>query len=84
MNIDKLSKSQYARILCGVACIVLGAFFLIEHIMVWEEIAFFDFIGHEWLGFVLILVGILINMNWSRERLSEEIKGILNKWRKNE
>lgn len=63
----------YNKKLFGVGFIVLGGFFVIEHIWTWDEFAFWDFIGHEWLGLILILFGILINVNWSRGRFSKEL-----------
>ena len=44
--------------------LTVGAFFLLEHIYTWEEFSFKDFIGHEWLGFVMMIVVIIFNFNW--------------------
>lgn len=74
MDTNTISFWKYNKILAGVSMIGLGAFLLIEHIWTWGEVAFFDFIGHEYLGFLLIIGGILLNMNWSKDRLSKEIR----------
>jgi len=70
---------NYFKNVFGSGAIVLGAFFLIEHIYKWEELSFFDFIGHEWLGLALILFGVIINVNWSKGRLSIELKNLYSK-----
>jgi hypothetical protein len=57
----------YLRKLYGSAAVVVGSFFLAEHIWTWEAVDFFDFWGHEWLGFALILLGIGLNINFKRK-----------------
>ena len=70
---------SYNKNLFGAGSIVLGAFFLVEHIFRWNEVAFWDFIGHEWLGIVLIVFGIVLNTNWSFKRFSKEFERWLSK-----
>lgn len=64
----------YSKNLWGIVLILMGTFLLVEHIWTWGELAFWDFIGHEWLGFILILAGIILNINISKDRLSKELK----------
>lgn len=63
----------------GVGSIVLGGYFVVEHILVWDEFSFWDFIGHEWLGLLLILFGIGINVSFSKDKFSKELTS-LKKW----
>lgn len=72
MEISK--KSKYYRKLFGGGSILLGAYFVIEHIWNIGEFSFYDFIGHEWLGLLLIVVGILLNINFSKKNLSKELR----------
>jgi hypothetical protein len=69
------SKKKYSKNLFGILFIGAGAFLIIEHIWAWGEFSFFDFFGHEWLGLILILLGIGINLNF-KTPLSEELKKI--------
>ena len=69
-------NENYYRNLWGAICIGLGAVLLIEHILMWESLWVLDFIGHEWLGFILILVGIGLNLKLGR--LSKEIKRFIS------
>jgi len=55
MNQLKMDKKYYKK-LWSVALILLGAYLIIEHILVWGQLDFMDFWGHEWLGFILILI----------------------------
>lgn len=48
----------YLRKLWGGFAMAGGAYLIGEHIIVWGEFEFFDFIGHEWLGLVLLLGGL--------------------------
>lgn len=70
---------SYLKKLFGVCSIVTGGFLVGEHIWTWEEFSFFDFIGHEWLGLILILFGIGLNINFSKDRFSKELKKLFNK-----
>lgn len=66
------SLKKYSKNLFGMLFIAAGAFLIIEHIYMWGEFSFFDFIGHEWLGLVLIVLGILINLNF-KTKLSSQL-----------
>jgi len=70
---------KYIKRLYGVGAIILGGYLVVEHIMVWGEFSFFDFIGHEWLGLLLILSGIFVNVNFSKANLSKELKKLFKK-----
>lgn len=50
---------SYVKKLYGAGFVAVGAFFLIEHIYNFG-FELFDFFGHEWLGVVLIIIGIII------------------------
>lgn len=67
------TKKKYLKNLSGILSIMIGAGLIIEHIYMWGEFSFYDFIGHEWLGFVLIIVGIILNLNFSKKNLSKEL-----------
>jgi len=49
-------KKTYIKRLYGGGLIALGAFFLIEHVYSWG-FDWNDFLGHEYLGIYLILIG---------------------------
>ena len=57
---DKENKigMKYYKKLWGGAFISLGLYFIIEHLIVWGEFEFSDFIGHEWFGLLLFLIGV--------------------------
>jgi len=60
---------KYTKNLYGALLILAGAFLLIEHILVWKELTFFDFFGHEWFGFILIIVGIILNISFKKQEV---------------
>ena len=62
------SLKKYTKNLFGILGIGAGAFLIIEHIYMWGEFTFYDFIGHEWLGLLLILGGIVLNLNFWRKK----------------
>jgi len=64
------NRKKYTKNIYGVIAILAGAFLEIEHILRWGQVDFLDFFGHEYLGFLLILVGILINVNWKKKGTS--------------
>mgnify|MGYP001590973958 CR=1 FL=1 len=63
---------SYGKKLWGSVSILLGAGLITEHIWSWGAFETLDFIGHEWLGVLLILVGIVLNAQ--NTGLSKEIK----------
>lgn len=68
------SLKKYSKNLFGMLGIGAGAALIIEHIHMWGEFTFYDFIGHEWLGLLLILAGIILNLNLSKKNLSKELR----------
>jgi len=58
---------KYTKNLYGIAAILLGAFFCVEHIYSYGRLDFYDFLGHEWLGIILIIVGIILNISFKRK-----------------
>jgi len=65
-DIRSRDKKTYLKNLYGILSILAGTFLLIEHIFNWGEFTFFDFFGHEWLGFILIIFGIILNINFKK------------------
>ena len=55
----------YTRLLSGML-IVSGAFLILEHLFVYEGFDLLDFMGHEYYGFGMIIIGLLISMKWSQ------------------
>lgn len=66
-------KKKYTKNLFGMGSIIIGAGLIVEHIYMWGAVSFYDFIGHEWLGFILIIVGIVLNLDLSKKSLSKEL-----------
>ena len=71
-------KTEFKK-LGSVILIGSGAFLLIEHTMTYSGIDLFDFLGHEILGIVLIVVGILTANRWGRLKFKEGLKHTLEK-----
>jgi uncharacterized membrane protein YdcZ (DUF606 family) len=58
-------KRSYVRRLFGAALVVVGAFFLAEHVYQFG-FELYDIIGHEYLGLLLILSGAALTLRWKR------------------
>lgn len=56
----------YVRRLFGTASVVLGAFLLAEHIYRFG-FEVYDVIGHEYLGLLFILIGIVLTIRWKKD-----------------
>lgn len=75
------SLKKYSKNLYGMISIGVGAILVIEHIWSWGEFSVKDLLGHEWLGLLLIVGGIIANLNfktpWSKEliKIINKIKG---------
>ena len=67
MVIQDRTDTHYVRNLWGVFFVLSGAGLITEHIWTWGEFTFFDFIGHEWLGVLFILIGIALNVSFRRK-----------------
>ena len=63
-------KKEWKR-LGSISLIGVGAFLLIEHIYTYGGVDLWDLLGHEWLGIVLVLVGILTANRWGALRMKE-------------
>ena len=51
----------------GSGClIVAGSFLMMEHLFVYEGFDLLDFIGHEYYGLGMILVGFMLSMKWGQ------------------
>ena len=81
MNPETITLKKYIKNLSGVCLIGLGAFLLIEHIWSWGELSFFDFLGHEWLGLIMIIVGVGLNISFKTRVSIQLIK--VYEWLKN-
>jgi hypothetical protein len=62
---------QYVRRLFGAGIALLGSFLLIEHIYHWG-FELYDIIGHEWLGLLLIVLGILLTLRTNKTSTPDE------------
>lgn len=68
MDPNTITKSKYLKNLSGVVLIGVGAFLIIEHIWSWGSFDFFDIVGHDWLGFLMVIIGIVLNLNFNKKR----------------
>ena len=75
-SIGQNSNNLHVMISIGV-----GAILVIAQIWSWGEFSVKDLLGHEWLGLLLIVGGIIANLNfktpWSKEliKIINKIKG---------
>ena len=69
----------HTRLLSGML-IVSGTFLILEHLFVYEGFDLLDFIGHEYYGLGMIIIGILISMKWSQWK-SMNLKNFRNWFR---
>jgi hypothetical protein len=113
METEKITLKKYLKNIFGMGFILFGGIYLIaglkpalaglgifwitEHIYSWGEFSFYDFLGHEWLGFLIliilsilckswigaifILIGVIINLNF-KTKLSSELINIIKFWSK--
>ena len=56
--------TPYHRKLASGMLIVGGSFLLLEHLFAYDGFDLLDFIGHEYYGLGMIIIGILISMKW--------------------
>ena len=75
METEKVTLKTYLKVIYGMALVALsvgfvlyswkgaflffGAFLLMEHLYSWNDFTFKDIIGHEWLGAVCLIIGII-------------------------
>lgn len=55
----------YARLL-GMALTAGGAVLIIEHNIKYDGLDLLDFAGHEYYGFIMIVIGFLISIKWEQ------------------
>ena len=63
-------KKEFKK-LGSIGLIGFGTFLLIEHIYSYGGIDLWDLLGHEWLGIILVISGILSANRWGRLKLKE-------------
>jgi len=60
-------KKEFKK-LTSISLIGVGCFLIIEHIYSYGYISLGDFFGHEWIGILFLVGGILLsNKKWSEE-----------------
>ena len=57
----KVGFDYYKKLLSGFL-IVGGVFLLLEHLFTWGFFEWGDWIGHEWYGLILIIIGFVISL----------------------
>ena len=58
--------APYYRKLVSASLIVLGSFLMLEHLFQFGGFDLLDFIGHEYYGLGMIILGFGISLNWSQ------------------
>ena len=66
----------------SVFSILLGVFFLVEHVFTYGYVELLDFWGHEWLGLGFVVFGFLVVAK--KGSLSEELVSVFDKLFKKE
>jgi len=62
---------NYIRKLVSLVLIIVGTTLLLEHLLTWGGFDFWDFIGHEWYGLLLVLIGFVISLRFTKEDKNE-------------
>ncbi len=55
----------YKKLVSG-GLIVLGSFLMLEHLFQFDGFDLLDFIGHEYYGLGMIIIGFLLSMKWGQ------------------
>ncbi len=64
----------------SMGCFGLGAFLILEHIYTYGFITLGDFLGHEWTGILLCILGLFFaNKKWDKEKHGSRIDYALEK-----
>lgn len=71
MTFEYIKKEN--KKLIGGGLILLGAFLEIQHIFTYGGIDLFDFFGHEVVGIIFIIAGLLVANRWGRLKFKEAI-----------
>ena len=71
---------NYNRKLGGGAIAVLGAYLIIEHLIVWKALNFWDIGGHEQWGLLSLFIGVLMLFDFTYPQwLKDKNKNKLDK-----
>jgi len=73
-------KTEFKK-LASISSILVGTFLLIEHIYTYGRIDLLDILGHEWLGIIFIMLGILLANNWGGLTFKQALEDIKSKVR---
>jgi hypothetical protein len=57
---------DYIKTLFSAISIIAGTFLLLEHLFMFNGFDLFDFIGHEYYGIFLIVLGFIIKIKWKQ------------------
>jgi len=77
MNFNYIKKES--KKLGSISLILVGSFLIIEHIYTYGGIHLLDILGHEWLGILFIVLGLLLaNKKFSDGNWIEYAKQKLN------
>ena len=55
-------NTKYNRKLVSASMILLGSFLIMEHLLMWGMFEWGDWMGHEWYGIVLIIIGFIMSL----------------------
>ena len=55
----------YKKLVSGVL-LVSGSFLMIEHLFMFNGFDLLDFVGHEYYGLGMIIIGFLLSMKWGQ------------------
>lgn len=78
MNED---NKYYIKLWSG-ALAVFGLYFILEHLIVWGSLDFFDLFGHEQFGLLFLIFGILGLYNYEYPEWLKKENGDKFKWLK--
>jgi len=53
---------EYIKKLISLCAIIVGATLLIEHLMTWGGFDWGDWLGHEFYGLILIIIGFIVGL----------------------
>ena len=75
----KYLKKEFKK-LGSMSLIGVGTFLILEHIYTYGFITLGDFLGHEWIGIVFIIFGILFaNKKWDKSKHGTRINYAIEK-----
>jgi hypothetical protein len=62
---EKNRMLQYYKKLISGGLIVCGTFLILEHLFTFSGFDL-EILGHEWYGFIMIIIAILLSMKWKQ------------------